>query len=210
MIVAFQGDAPECRFVSSKDETSHPKLHLYVHPGNGKGVLSALLALRCPAWPDYFDRTAVTSGERKALRNLLLQVQTPLPLQQIQSWGMLLRRMLQESTCMHAPGCVPGRGTMGPFVSQDCHRTVLMQARWLRGDTQHQSLLKILPLFEAANATDTAKPVFRDLHQCNMAAPDGMPTAALPDIFVSVSSASQRSTLAGLGVEMLSHSLVVR
>ena len=87
---------------------------------------------------------------------------------------------------------------------------MLMQARWLRGDTQHQALLKNMPLFEAANAIGAAEPIFRDLHQCSLAAPDGMPTAALADSFVAVSSASQRSALACLGVEMLSHSIVVR
>ena len=43
----------------------------------------------------------------------------------------------------------------------------------------------------AANATGAAKPVFRDLHQCSLAAPDGMPTAALADSFVAVPLASQ-------------------
>ena len=43
--------------------------------------MAALLALRCPAWPDHFDRTAVASEERQALRNLLVQVDSPLPLQ---------------------------------------------------------------------------------------------------------------------------------
>ena len=95
-------------------------------------------------------------------------------------------------------------------MAQGCHCTVLMQARWLRGDTERQALLKNMPLFEAANATGAAKPVFRDLHQCSLAAPDGMPTAALADCFVAVSLASQRSALACLGVEMLSHSIVVR
>ena len=41
--------------------------------------MAALLALRCPAWPDHFNRTAVTSEERQALRNLLLQVETSVP-----------------------------------------------------------------------------------------------------------------------------------
>ena len=99
---------------------------------------------------------------------------------------------------------------MSIHVVQDCHRTMLMQARWLRGDIQHRVVLKNMPLFMAANAVGAAKPVFRDLHQCSLAAPDGMPTAALADSFVAVSSASQRSALACLGVEMLSHSIVVR
>ena len=59
-----------------------------MHPGNGKGIMAALLALRCPAWPAHFDRTAVTFEERQALRNLLLQVDSPLSLQLPQSWHM--------------------------------------------------------------------------------------------------------------------------
>ena len=111
---------------------------------------------------------------------------------------------------MHAPRVVFGRIGLGHLIAQDCHCAALMQARWLRGGTQHQALLKTMPLFEAANAIGAAKPIFRDLHQCSLAAPDGMPTAALADSFVAVTSASQRNALACLGVDMLSHSIVVR
>ncbi len=111
---------------------------------------------------------------------------------------------------MHAPGFVLLSGGVEQIAAQERRCTVLMQARWLRGDTQHQALLQNMPLFEAANATGAAEPVFRDLHQCSLAAPDGMPTAALADSFVAVPLASQRSAMACLGVEMLSHSIVVR
>lgn len=85
-----------------------------------------------------------------------------------------------------------------------------LQERWLRGDTRLHTVLKGLPIFEAANAAGAAEPAFRDLHQCSLAAPQGMPAAALEDAFVTVSSAPERAALACLGVAMLSHSTVIR
>ena len=63
-----------CRFVKSTDGPSHPKLHRYVHPGNGKGFLAALLTLDCTSWPGYFASKGVTSEERRALQSVCLQV----------------------------------------------------------------------------------------------------------------------------------------
>ena len=71
-------------------------------------------------------------------------------------------------------------------------------------------LLKALPLFEAANAAGAAEPAFKDLHQLKLAAPELMPAAALEDSFVLANAPGQRAALACLGVEMLSHSAVIR
>ena len=56
------------------DGPSHPKLHCYLHPGNGAGFLAALANLRCPSWADLFTDKDVTAEERRALRSVLLQV----------------------------------------------------------------------------------------------------------------------------------------
>ena len=85
-----------------------------------------------------------------------------------------------------------------------------LQERWLRGDTRHHAVLKALPIFEAANAAGAAEPVFADLHQCMLAAPQGMPTAALEDSFVAVLSPAQREALALLGVGTPNHSTILR
>lgn len=63
-----------CRFVSTGDGPSHPKLHRYVHSGHGKGFLAALLAMECPSWSERFASTTVSAEERQALRTMLLQV----------------------------------------------------------------------------------------------------------------------------------------
>ena len=63
-----------CRFVSSTDGPSHPKLHLHLHPGNGRGFLAALLSLRCASWPEHFAGRGVTAEERRALCSVFLQV----------------------------------------------------------------------------------------------------------------------------------------
>jgi len=54
---------------------------------------------------------------------------------------------------------------------------VHLQERSLRGGMTQNAVLEALPIFEAANAAGAAEPVFTDLHQCTMAAPEGMPTA---------------------------------
>ena len=69
-----------CRFVSSSDGPSHPKLHRYLHPGNGRGFLAALLALGRPPWAEHFTSKGVTPKERRALRSTLLQALHQLPL----------------------------------------------------------------------------------------------------------------------------------
>jgi len=51
------------------------------------------------------------------------------------------------------------------------------QERSLRGNITQNAVLEALPIFEAANAAGAAEPVFTDLHQRTMAAPEGMPTA---------------------------------
>ena len=90
------------------------------------------------------------------------------------------------------------------------HIALLLQERWLQGDARLQGLLKALPIFEAANAADAQKPAFSDLHELTLAAPERMPAAALEDTFIAASIPGQRAALSCLGVEMLSHSTVIR
>ena len=71
-------------------------------------------------------------------------------------------------------------------------------------------LLKALPIYEAANVTGAPEPVFKDLHELKLAAPERMPAAALEDSFAAAREPGQRAALACLGVEMLSHSTVIR
>ena len=85
-----------------------------------------------------------------------------------------------------------------------------LQERWLHGNTHLVVLLKALPVYEAANAAGAPEPVFKDLHELKLAAPERMPAAALEDSFVSGREPGQRAALACLGVEMLSHSMVIR
>lgn len=69
----------QCRLVG--DGVTHHKLHRHIHPGNGKGVLAALIvAGRGPSnsWPARFQNATVTPAERRALRITLLQVSQPL------------------------------------------------------------------------------------------------------------------------------------
>ena len=98
----------------------------------------------------------------------------------------------------------------GHLCANSIRFVLWLQERWLRGDTRHHSVLKALPIFEAANAVGAAEPVFADLHQCMLAAPLGMPTAALEDTFAAVSSPAQREALARLGVGTPNHSTVLR
>ncbi len=71
-------------------------------------------------------------------------------------------------------------------------------------------LLKALPIFEAANAAGAAELAFRNLQELMLAAPERMPAAALEDSFVEAKAPGQRAALTCLGVEMLSHSTVIR
>lgn len=85
-----------------------------------------------------------------------------------------------------------------------------LQERWLQGDTCLKGLLKALPIFEAANAVEAQEPAFKDLHELTLAAPERMPAAAMEDTFIAASMPGQRAALSCLGVEMLSHSTVIR
>ena len=97
------------------------------------------------------------------------------------------------------------------YLCTNSTRYVLwLQERWLRGDTRHHAVLKALPIFEAASAAGAAEPVFADLHTCTLAAPLGMPTAALEDSFVAVSLPAQREALACLGMGTPNHSTILR
>lgn len=75
-----QAKSLACRFVSSTDGPSHPKLHRYLRPGNGRGFLAALLALGRPTWAQHFTSKGVTPEERHALRSTLLQASHQLTL----------------------------------------------------------------------------------------------------------------------------------
>jgi hypothetical protein len=78
----------DCRLVSGQGRITHHRLHRHVHPGNGRGILSALSVLGAQAqpalhgsWGAAFERCGVSVQERHALRRYLLQVFCYLPSQ---------------------------------------------------------------------------------------------------------------------------------
>lgn len=85
-----------CRFVKSTEGPSHPKLHRYVHPGNGKGFLAALLPLNGTSWTGHFASKGVTPEERRALRSVFLQVRL--------LRGNEYNHIIAVVACIH-PGC---------------------------------------------------------------------------------------------------------
>lgn len=86
------------------------------------------------------------------------------------SAGTLLRFLIFAGRSIYRP---PDQWDSRWLTCNDVHP----QERSLRGGITQNAVLKALPIFEAANAAGAAEPIFTDLHQCTMAAPEGMPTA---------------------------------